>query len=151
MKITYCRGNLLDVAEGIIVHGVNKQGVMGAGVAKAIKQKYPQCFYKYTEHIPNTSLGDVIWCNATKDLIIANAVTQNRYGTDKRHVNYMAVGLAFSEVFRVAHKQPIHIPKIGAGLAGGDWNCIEQIIYDTFAMQVPDTVKHIKEITCWEL
>lgn len=36
--------NLLDISHGIIAHGCNAQGVMGAGVAKQIKIKYPTAF-----------------------------------------------------------------------------------------------------------
>ena len=47
--IEYKNGDLLNVTEGIILHGCNGQGVMGAGVAKAIKMKYPEAFTAYKE------------------------------------------------------------------------------------------------------
>jgi O-acetyl-ADP-ribose deacetylase (regulator of RNase III) len=47
----YKKGNLLEVKEGIITHGVNCQGVMGSGVALAIKQKYPSAFYSYKNFV----------------------------------------------------------------------------------------------------
>jgi len=45
--IKYVRGNLLDAPQPIIVHQVNCQGVMGSGVAKAIRDKYPQAYQAY--------------------------------------------------------------------------------------------------------
>ena len=42
-------GNLLEIEEGIICHQVNCQGVMGAGVAKAIASRYPQVLSAYRE------------------------------------------------------------------------------------------------------
>ncbi|WP_223260709.1 hypothetical protein [Bacillus sp. LNXM65] len=34
-------GNILEASEDIICHQVNCKGVMGAGLAKQIKSKYP--------------------------------------------------------------------------------------------------------------
>lgn len=156
--IEYRKGNLLDVTEGIIVHGCNAQGVMGSGVALAVKKKYPDCFYAYLrEHEECTLvLGDIVWWNNDMDgqkniplqkmFFIANAITQQHYGTDRRHVNYWAIANAFKEVMRQARttKTVVHFPKIGAGLGGGDWNIIEQIINDC------DPYDKVQKI-CWEL
>ena len=38
MKIVV--SDLLDIEQGMIVHGCNAQGVMGAGVADQIRRKY---------------------------------------------------------------------------------------------------------------
>lgn len=42
-------GDLLS-SKGIIVHGVNSQGVMGSGVAKQIKDKWPEAYGSYMAH-----------------------------------------------------------------------------------------------------
>jgi len=47
MTIQYEVSDLLNVTSGIIVHGCNNIGIMGGGVAAAIKEKYPKCFNKY--------------------------------------------------------------------------------------------------------
>ena len=39
--------DLLNSPDRIIVHGCNAQGVMGAGVAKAIRTKYPEAYSNY--------------------------------------------------------------------------------------------------------
>ena len=46
-KIKVKLGDICSVNSGIIVHGCNAQGVMGSGVAKAIRLKYPQVFEDY--------------------------------------------------------------------------------------------------------
>lgn len=155
--IEYRKGNLLDVTEGIIVHGCNARGVMGSGVAKAIRDKYPACYTLYNDEYASRGLllGDIIWwcydndhkIPVSKLLYIANGITQEFYGKDgKRHVNYVAVGSVFKEVFRQAYacNLDVHFPKIGAGLGGGDWNIIEQIINDA------DNYNRVNKI-CWEL
>ena len=151
----YKKGNLLDVTEGIIVHGANAQGVMGSGVAKAIREKYPECFATYRDEYEKFTLvlGDIVWwCKVDpagdygNDLYIANAITQEFYGTNRRHVNYWAIANTFKEVFRQANvvKATVHFPKIGAGLGGGRWDIIEAIINDC------DPENRVKKI-CWEL
>lgn len=152
--IEYKRGNLLSVTKGIIVHGANAQGVMGSGVAKAIREKYPECYDAYyIQYISyGLSLGDVVWWASNDSpvlsgtLFIANGITQNLYGTDKRHVNYVAVALVFKEVIRQAKATnlEVHFPKIGAGLGGGRWDIIEEIINDC------DPDNRVNK-TCWIL
>ena len=47
-------------------------------------------------------------------------------------MNYTAVVKCFTEVIGYANtmKLDIYFPKIGAGLGGGDWGIIEQLIND---------------------
>ena len=51
MKIIYKKGNLLDAQTDVIAHQVNCQGVMGSGVAKQIKEKWPDVFKQYDYHV----------------------------------------------------------------------------------------------------
>lgn len=148
--IEYRKGNLLDVTQGIIVHGCNAQGVMGSGVAKAVKDKYPGAYMYYKQAVNNSDaeLGDVIWYQANEHLVIANAITQEYYGRDgKRYANYAAIARGFRLVFMRWGRfdyEAVYFPKIGAGLGGGDWNIIEQIINDT------DPHNKVKKV-CYEL
>lgn len=142
--IEYRKGNLLDVTSGVIAHGVNCQGVMGSGVAKAIREKYPSVykFYynyckPYTSEDSNMLLGTVQFCKVSDTLEVANCFTQDFYGTNKRHVNYEAVAKCFSELHdQVAGFDQLNIPYIGAGLGGGDWNVIESIIKSEYKADV---------------
>jgi O-acetyl-ADP-ribose deacetylase (regulator of RNase III) len=147
--IHYKKGNLLDVTSGIIVHDCNMQGVMSAGVAKAIKEKYPTCFqgYQYMLQESRMTLGGVIYHYPNNDLLIANALTQEFYGSDKRHVNYAAIVNSFQKIIQVAHLEDfkvINFPKIGAGLAGGNWDIIADLINDC------DPEDSIEKI-CWTI
>ncbi|WP_370956757.1 hypothetical protein AB3239_10910 [Bacillus subtilis] len=45
--IKIVKGNILDASEDIIVQQVNCKGVMGAGLAKAILNKYPNVKKEY--------------------------------------------------------------------------------------------------------
>lgn len=125
-------------ANAIICHGTNCKGVMGKGIALSIKQKYPLAFEKYRQAYETSGLilGKITeaWY-PEKLLLILNLNTQYdyyRYGNDRvsRYVNYDAVRSCFKQVSEISKKTklPIHYPKIGAGLGGGDWDIINNII-----------------------
>ncbi len=148
-KIEYSKGNLLDVTSGIIAHGCNAQGVMGSGVAKGIREKFPTA-YRYYQYQAESGLelGDVqIVSVVPKTLYVANLITQEFYGTSgNRYVSYDAVDECFDNLFaRNIPKQIVNIPKIGAGLGGGDWSVIESII-ESRMKQYKNQV-----VICWEL
>lgn len=135
MKIIYKRGDLLECEEKYILHGCNLQGVMGSGVAKAIKAKYLQAFLKYYEAVyTGAMLGDINVVPQPDGKIIINGFTQEFYGRDgKRYINYDAlkkVIVAVDEELARSTRNVICVamPKIGAGLGGGDWNIISKVI-----------------------
>ena len=132
--IHYKVGDILqNVTSGVLLHGVNCIGVMGAGVAKGIKELYPSTFQIYKAHctiLKSSALGDVL---PTKqgDLKILNAFTQETVG-GTRAVSYDAIDTVFHTIYCTAEFDPInkdiHTVKIGGGLGGGSWKVIEQII-----------------------
>lgn len=133
-------GDMLEnvLSNAIICHGTNCKGVMGKGIALSIKQKYPLAFEKYRQAYETYGLilgkTTEAWY-PEKLLLILNLNTQYdyyRYGNDRvsKYVNYDAVRNCFKKVSEISKKTnlPIHYPKIGAGLGGGDWNTINNII-----------------------
>lgn len=135
--ITYQKGNLLDVQSGIIAHGCNTLGVMGAGVALAVKNKYPKVF-EYYEALcmtsdPDTLIGQNQIVRVSPDLEIANCFTQKSFGISRssdKQVSYDAVADCFNDLYYKYRSEDItiNIPKIGSGLGGGKWSVIEAII-----------------------
>lgn len=139
-------GNLIDYFENdkfdIIVHGCNCFNTMGAGLAKQIKNKYPIAYQTdlITLKGDKLKLGTYSICSINKNNIcndndnvdnnkyIINAYTQYNYGCNKTQCNYYAIRQIFREINNNFEGKTIGIPKIGAGLAGGDWNIIKHII-----------------------
>jgi len=155
MALIYKQENIVNAPEPIIVHGCNTKGVMGSGVAKAIRGKWPKAYsdYKYIYDTEGLRLGQIVW-SIVDNKWIANAITQNNYGKDgQRYVNYDAVETIFLKIRNevescstlVDGEGPfIGAPKIGAGLGGGDWNVISDIIdtilynYDVVIYDIDD-------------
>lgn len=127
-------GNLLNASEDMIIHGCNDQGVMGSGVARAIRNKWPECYKTYHDYFRQNglTLGEIVWYFSDSNKIIGNAITQHNYGRDgNRYVDYDAIGVCFEHIYQMANEyniKSIAIPAIGAGLGGGDWNKIKDII-----------------------
>lgn len=139
----YIEGNLLDTHSQIIVHGCNAQGVMGSGVAKLIRDKYPKAFSIYKDVYSRQGLnpGEINF-TYTGGKYIVNAITQENYGRDSGviYVSYDAVRKCMREVNILARQtgsDTVAMPKIGAGLAKGDWNIISGIIKQEITYAIP--------------
>ena len=146
MKIETKVGNLLDVKYGHIVHGCNAQGVMGSCVALAVKRMYPRCYEYYREEYEKfgLQLGYSYPYVVTPDLIVWNAITQDGYGAPTRNCSYDAIQSCFELINNriktdlQTYAKQIHIPAIGAGLGGGNWEIIREIIEQT--VEFPTTL-----------
>lgn len=133
----YVKGDVTKAKEKFIAHGCNCQGVMGSGVAMVVKQRWPGAFEKYTSDLAwNYSLGDCSFYETEDGKYILNLLTQNKYGTGTRHVNYVAIINSLKHAIDIAELDydisidKVAIPMIGAGLGGGDWNIIESLLQD---------------------
>lgn len=135
MTINYIKGDLFSTPDRFIVHGCNSQGVMGSGVAKLIREKYPKAYddyrKKYVEGGNKLDLGILIPSSPQPDKrFIINAITQGGYGYDgQKFASYDAIDMVMKKLSVVISvDDPISMPKIGAGLGGADWNVVEAII-----------------------
>lgn len=149
--IEYRQGSLLDVKRGIIVHGCNAQGIMGSGIAKNIKEKWPKAYTQYVEDISrgNYKTGDIsTYSTAADKLYIISAITQEFYGREPKtkYTSYDAIDNCFNKIcwFATQYNMTVHIPKIGAGLGGGAWSIIAGII-------MYHAAKTNVKVKCWEL
>lgn len=132
-------GNLLNVKEGVIVHGCNAQGIMGAGVAYQIRKKWPDVYDSYKAHCDvGVRLGQVMYEIVSPTLIVANAITQDLCdGSTPRQVDYEAVAVAFEAINEDLRngviRGPVVFPMIGSGIGGGKWSIIHAIIDNTIS------------------
>lgn len=140
MQIEYITGDLLLTDVKHIMHGCNSHGVMGSGVAKVIRDKYPQAYRDYNDKYNNfgLELGTIVVSVQDDGKVIHNAITQKDYGRDSArvYVSYWAIANVFRHIESWGIKE-IAIPKIGAGFANGDWNVIEAIIENTLITTKP--------------
>ena len=154
--INYIDGDLIKLAKeahfDVIVHGCNCLSTMGAGIAPQMAKAFGCDRFEMETWGPTIEkLGNIdyetvvlgenaIWnLNDYKnnrnepELTVVNAYTQYSYG--RNHADGVAIPFDY-EAFTVCMRKlnnvfkgkRIGMPKIGAGLAGGNWNRIEHII-----------------------
>ena len=117
----------------LIAHGCNCFCTMGAGIAKGIKSAFPEAFEadRVTHKGSKEKLGTCSFAKIEREginLIVVNAYTQFDYHGPGIKVDYDAVRSCMKWIKDNFEGKRIGLPKIGAGLAGGDWERISQII-----------------------
>lgn len=143
MKIKYVLGDLFASSENVLIHGCNSKGVMGSGVAKIIRDRFPQAFEAYRDAYEINGfleLGNVIWAE-TKGKLIGNAITQENFGRDPKviYCDYDAIREAIKNVNEKVKGlyNTVGMPMIGAGLANGSWDIISKIIEEESTDFIP--------------
>lgn len=139
--ITYLKGDLLDSNVDYICHQVNCRGRMGSGIAKQIRERFPEVYHVYSERYedalrvlrtPDLMLGstDIVQIPDSKQHVV-NMYAQRSYGYDgKCYTSYKA----FKFILQTLKKEiptncTIGFPKgIGCGLGGGNWAVISKMI-----------------------
>jgi O-acetyl-ADP-ribose deacetylase (regulator of RNase III) len=165
--IAYKHGDLITAPVHIIAHQVNAQGRMASGVAKAIRAHFPGNYetYRAAYEAGKLQLGAVIWHQDSgslrftdpylyePDTWIANIVGQDRYGYDGgQYTDYSGLKAGLTTVAQWARKNGFYevgVPKIGAGLGGGDWQKISSILEEVgkrenmcFTVFIPDVIEY---------
>lgn len=142
MIISTINGNLINLAmEGryaAIAHGANCQNVMKSGIAPKICQVWPGVREADLATVKGarTKLGTFSHTFSLKEkMFIFNLYTQFHWTgrkQGKRDLDYKAVADCFQgleeQFAHMTWNKPMGIPMIGAGLAGGDWEAIREII-----------------------
>jgi len=139
MSIKVIEGDLLLAEEDIIGHQVNCQGVMGSGVAKLLKEKYPVMYSSYLEYCkektPEQLLGKLQIVPAGGKAV-ANLFGQLKFGRSKTvYTDYDALKQALNILKSYAKERGLSVAlpyNIGCGLANGSWDIVEKIIKEAF-------------------
>ncbi len=117
----------------LIVHICNSIGVWGRGFVLALSHRWAAPEREYRK-IPKAQLhlGSVQFVRVEEDTWVANLVGQEgirkTYGLPPIRYEAIREGLSKVQSWAEEHGAKIVMPKIGAGLAGGSWLQIEQII-----------------------
>ena len=147
MAVQILKGDLLDALANKDVthigHVANCRGVMGAGLAKQIKERFYWAYRNYFDLWDDYSfdgkegklLGFAQQVGKLQEgICIWSLHAQLTTGTHKRQLNYGALGEC---LFRMADEtsstDAIGFPyQMGSNLAGGDWNIVFEMIEHYF-------------------
>lgn len=148
--VKYKVGNLITAAQNgevdVIAHCCNCFNTMKSGIAPQIAKAFPIAkivdnktikgdWRKFGSYSSGTHMSD-------EGLMthIYNLYGQyNWWPRDERHLHYDALKFAMRlmvedlSYFPGSHEPKIGLPKMGAGLAGGDWSKIVRLIHQEFS------------------
>lgn len=137
-RITYVEGDATEPqgeGEKIIAHICNDAGSWGAGFVLAVGKRWPRAELAYRRLAANPKvglrLGFVQFVSFNNDITVANMIAQHGFGDEHGPpIRYQAVEDCLISVMRHALviNASVHMPRIGCGLAGGEWAEIEPII-----------------------
>jgi len=155
MNLTYLDGNAVEpigLGNKIIVHCCNDVGAWGAGFVLALSKKWPHVEEKYREwfsYLSITSrpfLGQIQIVYAEDGITVCNLIGQRDTGTitigctEISPIRYEAIyeGLVRLRERIVKSTKTdtisLHMPRMGCGLAGGNWDdvlsCINKVFWN---------------------
>jgi len=132
--IKIIKGDIFETPADIRVNTVNCVGVMGAGVALAFKNRYPEMFGEYQKDCKARKVkpGKLhIWKNLFGDWII-NFPTKRHWREPSRYEDIEAGLITLHEYLLEQTKEHpnlrVALPALGCGHGGLDWNRISQMI-----------------------
>ena len=127
-----------DAGMQVIAHCCNDIGAWGAGFVLALNKLSPKPREKYLWWANNPNipmqLGMIQVVDVRDRLVVANIIGQHgiRNRGSEPPVRYQAIETGMEKLCEhMAHKDisyDIHMPRIGCGLAGGQWDRVEEIL-----------------------
>ena len=142
--IKVVKGNLLDATELVIAHQVNCQRKMNSGVAKAIREKYPDVYEEYRNTEPELGKTETVYAyddNGDRKIIL-NMYSQNMYGYDGlQYTDYEAFRKCCKNIVEQCKFEKeycnnvydVAMPyKIASDRGGANWDMIMDILLEEF-------------------
>lgn len=150
--IIHIKCDIFESGADIICHQVNCQGVMGSGIAKQVRERYPKVYEEYKRrcdiYAPKAMLGTAQFVGTMADyntpfIGIFNLFGQEKFGYDgKCYTDYTALYKCFEKVKEslnkakvkdIKDKYTIAIPYLmSCHRGGGSWDIVYEIIEEIF-------------------
>lgn len=127
--------NILDSNCDAIVNTVNTVGVMGKGLAKEYKKKYPVMFQEYKRYCEEKKIeiGNLHWYKAKDGKTIINFPTKEHWRKPSK-IEYIEKGLYnLRTTFKQHSIKSVAIPPLGCGNGGLHWSDIRPLIENNLA------------------
>jgi hypothetical protein len=141
---------VIKTGKRVIAHVVNDEGAWGKGFVNAVSEKWPEVetYYRKQAKFAKKSfrLGEVQWVFVELDFAVCNMIAQHglynpknpvplRYDALERCLEKLAEGArAIAGVSdgtsSESEKLSLHMPRIGCGLARGEWGRVYDLIAD---------------------
>lgn len=128
-----------------VCHCCNDEGKWGRGFVLAISKRWPKAegqYRKWFKSGDQFKLGEVQFVDVGDSIHVANLIGQQgvRSAGKKPPVRYDAIERGLITVAERAARlcASIHMPRMGCGLAGGQWPTVEAILQKTLVAKKID-------------
>jgi len=137
LSIKYLRGDATEprgTGFKIIVHIANDESKKwGRGFGFAISKKWPVVRTEFVKWALSAKpkLGTSHKTQVSDNLLVFSMIAQHGYGKSSvPRIRYRHLRTCLEELFFIAQNNSasVHMPRIGTGFAGGDWNIISELI-----------------------
>lgn len=150
--ITYIKGDATQpIGDGpkVIAHICNDKGKWGAGFVLALSKRNmePEIYYRRWAKdglnvVTPFRLGEIQLAPFSLHTMVANMIAQQGFGEDgKPPIRYLWLTACLVKLRKAIYhtNASVHMPRIGCGLAGGEWPLVEALV-DKFLAGIPVTV-----------
>ena len=136
-KIGDATDPLIKEGHRVIAHICNDAGKWGAGFSGEISKRWkdPEDLYRsqYRNARYSFKLGEIQWVFVDNDLAVVNMIAQHnvRSSDNPKPIRYEALESCLNklaESCQTLNCATLHMPRIGCGLAGGDWTTVGQLV-----------------------
>ena len=132
--LEFVKGDFFDFDADIRINTVNCVGVMGAGVALAFKNKYPEMFKDYVKGCKSGELkpgNPIAWSNGDmffKGIEIINFPTKDHWRRPSKY-EYVESGLRWlAHYLKDKENKIVTLPALGCGHGGLEWEKVRKLI-----------------------
>jgi O-acetyl-ADP-ribose deacetylase (regulator of RNase III) len=148
MPLTVTQGDLLAADVPAVAHGVNTQGVMGAGVARAVRSAYGEAMfeeYRLACRLGRLAPGGVLlhygFPQGLPDLL--HLASQRDPGPDAK-AEWLESALLRGLAVAAAHGHDrLGLPQVGCGIGGLDWDADVEPLLQGVAQAFPSVALEV--------
>lgn len=123
--------NILNADVEVLVNTVNCVGVMGKGIAKEFKDKYPDMYKDYTERCSQKQVypGEPYIFSVGKEKKVINFPTKEHWRSPSK-LEYIEKGLDwFVNNYKQLNIKSVAFPPLGCGNGGLSWDNVGPLMY----------------------
>jgi O-acetyl-ADP-ribose deacetylase (regulator of RNase III) len=145
MTLYYRKISIFDSPMQTLVVPVNCVGVMGAGLALAFANKYPECVNGYKAYCKEKLLapGKIILSPLSENKYVLFFPTKDHWKNPSK-IEYIQEGLEmFVKNYKKSPISSVSFPKLGCGRGGLDWEDVQPIMHEALKDLLIDIYIHI--------